>query len=347
VRRSLTVRNRVIGVSGALLLAVVVAVLVGIRVSSSTAEAVERFTDHDVPAVQLILNLDRDAYQAQLALRELISATDDEAREAQYAAFVENHDQTGSRFEEYTTVSQRHDGEAALWVEFESTRAAWTDVATPLADAARAGTLPAAEIADDMGVVSARFEEMRATVDGIQVEIYEPIVATFGGEVRADARSAQRSLWLTLGAALLLGSALTWFVARGIAARLAASVSAMTGWSEELASVSSQLSAAAEETAAQANVVAAAGEQVSHNVATVATAAEEMTASVREIASIAGQASSVAAEAVSQAEATNVTVAKMGESSVEIGKVIEVITSIGRADQSAGVECHDRGGAGG
>ena len=53
-----------------------------------------------------------------------------------------------------------------------------------------------------------------------------------------------------------------------------------------------------------------------------------MSASVREIAQSSGDASRVASEAVSTAQAANTNVAKLGESSVEIGRVIEVITSI-------------------
>jgi methyl-accepting chemotaxis protein len=53
-----------------------------------------------------------------------------------------------------------------------------------------------------------------------------------------------------------------------------------------------------------------------------------MSASIREIAQNANNAAEVAAEAVSAAEATNASVAKLGESSVEIGNVVKVITSI-------------------
>ena len=97
---------------------------------------------------------------------------------------------------------------------------------------------------------------------------------------------------------------------------------------EELTAVSQQMSSNSEETSAQANVVAAASEQVSRNVATVAASAEEMSASVREIAKNANDAAKVATEAVRVAGETNRTVAKLGESSIEIGKVIKVITSI-------------------
>ena len=103
---------------------------------------------------------------------------------------------------------------------------------------------------------------------------------------------------------------------------------ALASSSEELTAVSQQMSSNSEETATQSNVVAAASEQVSKNVATVATSAEEMSASAKEIAKNATEAAKVATEAVKVASDTNKTVAKLGESSIEIGKVIKVITSI-------------------
>ena len=103
---------------------------------------------------------------------------------------------------------------------------------------------------------------------------------------------------------------------------------ALSSSSEELTAVSQQMSANSEETATQANVVASASEQVTRNVSTVATAAEEMSASAKEIAKNASDAAKVATQAVKVAEETNKTVGKLGESSVEIGKVIKVITSI-------------------
>jgi methyl-accepting chemotaxis protein len=103
---------------------------------------------------------------------------------------------------------------------------------------------------------------------------------------------------------------------------------ALASSSEELTAVSHQMSANAEETATQSNVVSAAAEQVTKNLQTVATATEEMTASIKEIAKNANESARVATSAVRTAEATNTTIAKLGESSAEIGQVIKVITSI-------------------
>ncbi len=105
----------------------------------------------------------------------------------------------------------------------------------------------------------------------------------------------------------------------------AATLSTSSG---ELSTVSQQMSANAEETSSQANVVSAAGEQVNRNLQTVATGSEEMSVSIKEIAKNATEAARVATEAVKAAQATNATVSKLGESSVEIGQVIKVITSI-------------------
>ena len=60
----------------------------------------------------------------------------------------------------------------------------------------------------------------------------------------------------------------------------------------------------------------------------MATGSEEMRSSIREIAKNANESARVAKNAVNVAETTNHTVAKLGESSIEIGNVIKVITSI-------------------
>lgn len=103
---------------------------------------------------------------------------------------------------------------------------------------------------------------------------------------------------------------------------------ALSSSSEQLAATSQQMSSNAEETSAQASTVATATQQVTTNLNSVATGAEEMSSTVQSISSNAGEAAKIAGEAVRTANGANATVAKLGESSAEIGKVIKVITSI-------------------
>jgi len=109
----------------------------------------------------------------------------------------------------------------------------------------------------------------------------------------------------------------------GAAAQLASA-------SEEFNAIGQQMAANSEETSAQANVVSSATGMVDQNLQTVATSSQEMRTTIQEIAKNASEAAQVAAQAVKAAESANSTVARLGESSEEIGKVVRVITAIAR-----------------
>ncbi|WP_245931725.1 methyl-accepting chemotaxis protein [Actinokineospora auranticolor] len=115
---------------------------------------------------------------------------------------------------------------------------------------------------------------------------------------------------------------------REIVGTISRGVGSLKASTQQMSDMSAQVTTSAEETSAQAGVVTAAADQVANNVQTVATGADEMSASIKEIAQSANEAAGVAGQAVSVAAATNSTVAKLGESSMEIGNVVKVITSI-------------------
>src|SRR5262249_4938944 len=127
-----------------------------------------------------------------------------------------------------------------------------------------------------------------------------------------------------------IGSGLSAFFnnLRGSVANIAQTSETLASASQELTAVSEQMASNAEETSAQANVASSAAEQVSRNLQTVATGSEEMSASIREIARNAIEAARVATSAVEVAEKTTATIARLGESSGEIGNVVKVIASI-------------------
>ena len=92
--------------------------------------------------------------------------------------------------------------------------------------------------------------------------------------------------------------------------------------------VSCQMSTTAEMTSQQAHRTSLVAEQVSNNTQAVSLAMNELSTAIREIANNTHQAARVATDAVQLAATTNSTVAKLGQSSAEIGEVIKVITSI-------------------
>jgi len=110
--------------------------------------------------------------------------------------------------------------------------------------------------------------------------------------------------------------------------QMSKSAQSLGGASERLNDISKQMSGSAEETASQANTASSTSERVSSNVIAVAASSEQMIASIREISRSANEAASVVRNAVEVAETTNGTISKLGESSLEIGNVIKVISSI-------------------
>jgi methyl-accepting chemotaxis protein len=110
--------------------------------------------------------------------------------------------------------------------------------------------------------------------------------------------------------------------------QIAATAQQVSNASEKLSATSQQITANSEETSVQAKIVSNATQQVSQNLQTVATGADEMGTTIKEIAKNASEAAKVATSAVKVAESATATVAKLGDSSTEIGQVIKVITSI-------------------
>jgi methyl-accepting chemotaxis protein len=174
--------------------------------------------------------------------------------------------------------------------------------------------------ASDITPQKAAAEELRRKVDSMLLAVSAASRGDLTQEINVSGQDAIGQMGS--GLSQLLSNLRTSISKIG---QTAATLSTSSG---ELSTVSQQMSANAEETSSQANVVSAAGEQVNRNLQTVATGSEEMSVSIKEIAKNATEAAKVATEAVKAAQATNATVSKLGESSVEIGQVIKVITSI-------------------
>lgn len=154
------------------------------------------------------------------------------------------------------------------------------------------------------------------------------IVSMPTSEATADAvdlRNFQLLLWIL--SAIAIGT-LSMYISKKVAKPLRQSSEAVSQSASTLATNAEQMGSNAEATALQANTVAATTEEMNQSVIMVATAMEEMDVSIAEIAKSASDATGVIGQAISTVEQTNGKILQLGDSSAEIGKVIEVITSI-------------------
>lgn len=96
----------------------------------------------------------------------------------------------------------------------------------------------------------------------------------------------------------------------------------------ELESTANNLTALATQSNQQASTVAAASEEASSNVETVASAANQLSSSVGEISQQVGKSTTIASEAVREAQASDEKVTALAQAAQDIGAVVNIITDI-------------------
>lgn len=117
-------------------------------------------------------------------------------------------------------------------------------------------------------------------------------------------------------------------LADGFESSVGGIVSNVSSAATELQATALTMSSTAEETTRQAGTVATASEEAASNVQTVASAAQELASSVSEISRQVSEASSVATQAVREAERTSGSVKSLAEAAQQIGTVVQLISDI-------------------
>ncbi len=97
---------------------------------------------------------------------------------------------------------------------------------------------------------------------------------------------------------------------------------------EELSATATQLNQNSNTTSNQSSIAAGNTETVAKGVQIVATNTEEMVASIKEIARNTSEAANISKDTLKRAQDTNKTIQQLGTSSIEVGNVIKVISSI-------------------
>ena len=378
-------------------LSVLIAIL-GLTGLRSVRSEFDKLGRKAVPAQLLLLNIDRDSYQAQLSLEQALFATTPDERTAAADDYAKNRDQTDERFTSYEQTALNAAGEAARWAGYHAARQAWVDSAEALLTATPVGS---AVDPTKLGEERTLFNAARDIVDGLGSDIYEQVIPDTTARVDVQQSSQQTRMFVALAASLIAGAGVLFVVIRGLrplrllaasAERMASGDSSVTidvpaghdevgrlagafrnlaayvqqlagslesmatgdlskdpvvlgdsdtlgrstrtlltslrdvvgglrgavvhlsGSSKNLVDMSNELGSSASNTSAQASAAAAAG--------------QEMHASIREVAHNAAEAVNVSGRAVELADRASDVVARLEQSSDEIGTVLGVITSI-------------------
>ncbi len=138
-----------------------------------------------------------------------------------------------------------------------------------------------------------------------------------------------RTMWAMLSVILLaFGAASVFYAVYLLVARVKRGAVSLRSHARTLGESSDALGERSQHAVQQAQGVVVTSESISHEITDVSMSVSQMGIATQEIARSASEADTVARQAAQRASETNEIVARLGDSSGEIGKVIDVITSI-------------------
>lgn len=316
-----TVRRQ-ISVSLLALLAIMAVLVITANVMlRSVQSSVRSQSEHATPAAILLLNIDRDSYQAQVALERMVSVVEGTDTEAEQADFEENAAQTVTRFEEFRALSIGLDGEAELTEQLNELRSQWLESAT----ATLALTGP--EQAASLQATRATFLEYREFVDLLD-GLYEEEVARLTESISQSQRRLVWGNWAALLVAMIVGGVVVQLVSRRIGGAIQTRSGSVQQASTTLGGLATGITDRASSTAEQAETARQSADHVAETVSEVTSAVEELSQCIVEIAQQAELARNVAGDAVTMADNAHVIIEQLGESSREIDEVVKTITNI-------------------
>jgi len=172
----------------------------GMQTIRSVASASEALSRHHLPAITLLLNADRDLYQAFVAERSLLSDENGQQGDALRKSHAENLQQSYDRVHKYAATQQEPEVQE-LVTRFEQGFALWK--ATSLRVVQLAASDPAAARALSFGDSETQFGSMREAIDELG-NLEEQAANQQGEHADANSRSGLWQQGLVVGLALAL-----------------------------------------------------------------------------------------------------------------------------------------------
>ena len=279
-----------------------------------------------LPAIDLVLQADRDLQQLLVAERTLLFADPaSETAKKQRDAHAQNMKQSAERWDKYKKLTT-HPDELAIVPRYEAARTKWLEATNAVVASAGAGGADQART-QSLGDAERLFEDAREYLNQIQ-----EINLKLADEARQSARSAYASQIRVVGAITLLGIV----AALGIAFVFARWLSGAIGTTAE------SLATGARSVVDAANHVSSASQDLSRGATEQAASLEETSASMEEMASMTrknaenAQAAAAMMGSVGQRlgdsnTALEAMIAAMGtakQSSLEVAKIIKTVDEL-------------------
>jgi methyl-accepting chemotaxis protein len=296
--------------------------LLGVNGASKLKTMLENSFTVRLPAVDYLIEADRDLQQLLVAERSMIFA---ETGSAEFKGFLEEYEnnlkQSQERWEKYKRLASTQE-ETALIGPFEKARQEWMDLSRKVVEGRKADTREGRTQALDLtlGAAKKKFEEMRGILDQL-TEIN--LKNAEKDHETADSVYAMTRLILLGGliVSLIFAVALAWIIYRSIMKPLKKVIHGLSEGAETLSSAASQVASASQALAQGASEQASGLEETSSSI-------EEMASMTRQNAENAHQANVLMEETARVVEEANQSMQRLTGSMREISAASEETANI-------------------
>jgi diguanylate cyclase (GGDEF)-like protein len=205
--RRLAAHHKVVLLGTCLLVSCAVVAAIGFAGVNTIEAQHEELARRQSPVLALLLQIDRDLYQAQLGLERALMTTDPKVRESGVSFYHENIGDSDRRWAAYRALAGHGTSETAMITAYAADRQKWLQITGELA---RTSNGESATIEPARSSFNAMREHLNQIVD----EIYQPLIDE-SNELAVSCASRTRA-WLYIGVtmALLAGVGITWNMAR-------------------------------------------------------------------------------------------------------------------------------------
>ncbi len=317
-----------LGFSAMILLATIIG-FVGYKSSKNINRNLTEILDVRLPALDYLIEADRDLQQLLVAERSMLnSETDSNALKGFLKDYEENLVQSEERWKKYKALAVAPE-ERELLPEYESARREWQLISKKAIDEIMVGTSESrkAALQISLGDAKEKFEGMRNYLD-----LLTEVNLELAGEKKKRASetydAAVVAIFAITGCGFMVGVALMYFVGGGIIKILKSLAEDLSDASQQVASGSDQISQSSQQLAQRASEQAASIEETSASL-------EEMSSMTRQNAENAGLAdnlmkkvNNVVVQSNESMKELTFAMQKISGASEETSKIIKTIDEI-------------------
>jgi methyl-accepting chemotaxis protein len=328
-RKKMTVGEKISLAFSILILISMIIGIIGYRSSASINQNVDRIFTVLLPAMDYLIEADRDLQQLLVAERSMVfSDNGSDLFKELISEYEENKTQSGERFEKYSALHTT-DEETAIIKSYEAARKKWEASSREVIDSLISGDEASRSKAVSMtfGEAKQNFEDMRDKIDQL-TEINLKIAEEAYNSSQTIYQRARNSIFAIILIALFGGMGIMWVITVGITKPLRRVIHSITNGAGQVSFASSQVADASQSLAEGASEMAASIEETSSSLEEISSMIRQSADNSKQADQLMSESKQVVMKANEFMDQLNKSMKNISESSEQTSKIVKTIDEI-------------------